>query len=82
MTAVRSADPAEEWDHLDVDVLRPLPLRCRLHHLLALPLRGRQALRHPADLTDSSGSGSLGRAPDQAVLSVGGTAGASGGVVS
>jgi hypothetical protein len=73
--------PPEEWDYLDVDVLRPARSGA-VHHLPALPLRDRQALRHRAHLSDSPGSDSPGRALDQAVLSVGGTAGGSGGVVS
>jgi len=58
------------------------PLWCRLHHLPALPLRGRQALRHGAHLSDSSGSDSPGRALDQSVRSVGRSAGGGGWVVS
>jgi hypothetical protein len=61
---------------------RTIPILKRLHHLPALPLRGGKALHHLADLSDSPGSDSSGRAPDQAVLSVGGTAGGGGWVVS
>ena len=57
-----------------------IPLLKRLYHLPALPLRGRQALHHLADLSDSSGSDSSRGAPDQAVRSVGCSARASGGV--
>jgi len=53
-----------------------------LPRLPALPLRGREALHHPADLSDSSGSDPSRGAPDQAVRSVGASAGGSGGVVS
>ena len=56
-----------------------LPLLKRLYHLSALPLRGRQALHHLADLSDSSGSDSPRGASDQALLSVGRLAGANGG---
>jgi len=55
--------------HCTLPVL--LSFWCRLHHLSALPLRGRQALRHGVHLSDPSGSDSPGRAPDQAVRSVG-----------
>ena len=48
-----------------------IPLIKRLYYLPALPLRGRQALRHLADLSDSSGSDSSWGALRQAVLSVG-----------
>ena len=58
-----------------------IPLLKRLHHLPALSLRGRQALRHPAHLSDSSGSDSSRGAPRQAVLSVDGKAGGGGWVV-
>ena len=57
------------------------PLLKRLYYLSALPLRGRQALRHLADLSDSSGSDSPRGAPDQAVLSVGCSEGCGGWVV-
>ena len=60
----------------------PFPYGCRVPHLSALPLRGRQALRHPADLSNPPGSNPPGRAPDQAVLSVGRSAGGSAGVMS
>jgi len=40
------------------------PLLKGLHDLPALSLWGRQALRHPADLPDSSGSDPARRAPD------------------
>ena len=55
-----------------------IPLLKRLYHLPALPLRGRQALHHLADLSDSSGSDSSRGAPDQAVRSVGAKAGGGG----
>ena len=58
-----------------------IPLLKRLYDLSALSLRGRQALRHLADLSDSSGSDSSGRAPHQAVLSMGCSAGGGSGVV-
>jgi hypothetical protein len=57
-------------------------LWCRLHHLSALPLRGQQALRHGADLSDPSGSDPPGRAPHQAMRSVGCSAGGGSWVVS
>jgi len=50
--------------------------------LPALPLRGRETLRHPADLPDSSGFDPSGGAPCQEVLSVGGADGGGGWVVS
>ena len=58
------------------------PLLKGLHDLPALSLRGRQALRHPAHLPDSSGSDSSGRPSDKKVLSVGRSAGGAAGVVS
>ena len=57
-----------------------IPLLKRLYYLPALSLRGRQALRHLADLSDSPGSDSSGGTSDQAVRSVGSKAGGSGGV--
>ena len=68
--SARPVLPSEEWDYLDVDVLRPARSGA-VHHLPALPLRDRQALRHRAHLSDPSGSDPPGRAPDQAVRSVG-----------
>ena len=60
--------------------MRNIIYSCKDFFLL-LPLRGRQALHHLAHLSDSPGSDSSGRAPDQAVLSVGCSAGGDGGVV-
>ena len=73
--------PPDEWEFLDADVRRP-PLLKGLHDLPALPLRGRQPLRHPADLPDSPGSDSSRGAPHQAVFSVGRSEGGGGWVVS
>jgi hypothetical protein len=67
---------------LGVGCPETIPLLKRLYHLPALPLRGGKALRHLADLSDSPGSDSSRGAPDQAVLSVGRSAGGGGWVVS
>lgn len=62
-----------EWDQV--------PHLASFAYLPALPLRGRQALRHGADLSRPSGSDPPGRTLDQAVRSVGRSAGGGGWVV-
>jgi hypothetical protein len=71
-------------EHNSSGHLRPIvcTLLKDIYDLPALPLCGGQALRHPADLPDSSGSDSPGRAPDSEVFSVGAQAGGRYGVVS